>query len=159
MENIEEKIGRNFGLRLKKQREELNFTQDKLAKRIGVSTTSIQNYEAGKLPKSGYVIKLSEVLNCTTDYLLIGKTDAMSNGVQANSGINGGLMFQNNGSVKVIHGMGQRQAEEMAEEKSLKAMRLLTKVMASGNATLINIAMSQLVTLAQAVDEEKKETL
>jgi len=62
----------------------------------------------------------------------------------------------NNGTVKVIQRIGDTQAKVMTEEQSLKAMRLLTKIMASGNATLINIAMSQLVTLAQAVDEDKK---
>ena len=62
----------DFGKRLKELRESFGLTQSDLATKIGVSITTIQNFEANNLPKSQYVIKLSEILNCSTDWLLKG---------------------------------------------------------------------------------------
>ena len=65
----------SFGNNLKKIRQECNLTQEELAKRINTSRSNIANYENDKnMPSIDMLNKLSEVLNCSMDYLL-GKTD------------------------------------------------------------------------------------
>ena len=71
--DLEAKVGTNIALgkRLKKRRKELGITQEKLGKRVGVSTTAIQNWEAGGWPKGKYIVTLVKALNCSLDWLLM----------------------------------------------------------------------------------------
>lgn len=56
---------------IKELREEKNCSQEELGKYIGVSHTSIKNWELGiNEPKASYIIKLAQIFNVTTDYLL-----------------------------------------------------------------------------------------
>lgn len=65
----------SFGNNLKKIRQEKNMTQEELAKKINTSRSNIANYENDKnMPSIDILNKLSEILNCTTDYLL-GKSN------------------------------------------------------------------------------------
>jgi len=66
-------LTKNFGLRVKYQRNEVGLGQVQLAKKVGVSKTTIQNYESGIIPKGKYLAKLSRVLKCSIDWLLIGE--------------------------------------------------------------------------------------
>lgn len=69
----------SFGNNLKKIRQEHEMTQEELAKRIDTSRSNIANYENDKnMPSIEILNKLSEILNCSTDYLL-GKSDARNN--------------------------------------------------------------------------------
>lgn len=69
----------SFGNNLKKIRQEHDMTQEDLAKRINTSRSNIANYENDKnMPSIEILNKLSEILNCSTDYLL-GKSDARNN--------------------------------------------------------------------------------
>lgn len=64
-----------FGKRLRKLRNEAELTQEELAKKIGVSRATVAGYETkGKEPPYSTLQKLSDVLGCSTDYLL-GKTN------------------------------------------------------------------------------------
>lgn len=63
----------DFGHRVQCQRRDCGLTQADLAKKIGVSKTTIQNYEAGNIPKGMYLFKLSRELKCSIDYLIIGE--------------------------------------------------------------------------------------
>ena len=63
-----------FSERLRKLREKMGYSQSKLAKKIGVTTTSIQNLEYKGLPKTGVNLALlAEVLKCSADWLLYGE--------------------------------------------------------------------------------------
>lgn len=65
----------SFGNNLKKIRQENDMTQEELAKKINTSRSNIANYENDKnMPSIEVLNKLSEILNCSTDYLL-GKSD------------------------------------------------------------------------------------
>lgn len=69
----------SFGNNLKKIRQEHDMTQEELAKRINTSRSNIANYENDKnMPSIEILNKLSEILNCSTDYLL-GKSDTKIN--------------------------------------------------------------------------------
>lgn len=63
-----------FASRLRSKREEAGFTQQDLATKIGVSLTSIQNYEAGRIPRGEHLIALSRELSCSIDWILTGST-------------------------------------------------------------------------------------
>ena len=67
----------SFGNNLKKIRQEHEMTQEELAKKINTSRSNIANYENDKnMPSIETLNNLSEVLNCSTDYLL-GKSDTI----------------------------------------------------------------------------------
>lgn len=64
----------SFGDNLKKIRQDYNLTQEELAKKIDTSRSNIANYENNKnMPSIDILSKLSEILDCSIDYLL-GKT-------------------------------------------------------------------------------------
>lgn len=66
----------SFGTSLKKIRQDNNLTQEELAKKINTSRSNIANYENDKnMPSIDILEKLSEIFNCSIDYLL-GKSDA-----------------------------------------------------------------------------------
>lgn len=62
----------NFCDRLKEKRVMAGLTQAELAKKVGMSTRTIQNYELGKNPPSTLEIarKLADALETTVEYLL-----------------------------------------------------------------------------------------
>lgn len=61
--------------RIKILREELNITQQELADKINGAKSTIAMYEKGdRKPSMEVLIKLSDIFNCTIDYLL-GKSD------------------------------------------------------------------------------------
>lgn len=56
---------------LKKIREKRNFTQVKLSVDLGIAQETISGYEIGKsYPSVDILIKLADILNTSTDYLL-----------------------------------------------------------------------------------------
>jgi len=64
-----------FAIRLKNLREIDNLTQEQLAEKIGVSTSTIGLYETGaRNPSRGSLTKLSTLFDVSMDYLM-GKTD------------------------------------------------------------------------------------
>ena len=71
---FEKKIrNQDFGSRLRSLREKNGLTRDDLSKISGISKTSLQNYELGKLPKGSHLKKLCEILNASADWLLFGE--------------------------------------------------------------------------------------
>lgn len=60
-----------FGMRLKNLRENLNLTQNDIAKKLNCSYKMISNYELDKRsPDFEMLIKLSNIFDVTCDYLL-----------------------------------------------------------------------------------------
>lgn len=62
-----------FGTRLQNRREQLHIRKQELAARIGVSLTTIQQYENGQMPKGEFAVRLARVLDCSLDWLLAGE--------------------------------------------------------------------------------------
>ena len=65
-----------FSGRLRQRRLQLELRKQDLAAQVGVSLTTIQQYENGQMPKGEYAVRLSEALRCSLDWLLAGKGDA-----------------------------------------------------------------------------------
>ncbi len=63
----------NFGDRLRQRRESLGIRKQDLATSIGVSLTTIQQYENGQMPKGEFAVRLGQALSCSLDWLLAGK--------------------------------------------------------------------------------------
>lgn len=62
-----------IGQRLKERRISLNLTQAQIAEQTGLSTSQICYMESGKRSFSADIlVSLSEILDCTADYLLKG---------------------------------------------------------------------------------------
>jgi len=60
-----------LGDRIRMQRARLRMSQGELAKRIGISLTSMNAIETGNVdPRASRIKKLAEVLGVSTDYLL-----------------------------------------------------------------------------------------
>lgn len=61
--------------RIKILREELNMTQQELADKLDGAKSTVAMYEKGdRKPSMEVLLKLSEIFNCSIDYLL-GKSD------------------------------------------------------------------------------------
>lgn len=57
--------------RIREQRRKMRYTQKELADKVNVSSQVISNWERGYTePSAEDITKLSEVLDCTSDYLL-----------------------------------------------------------------------------------------
>ena len=59
---------------IKALRKSKSMTQKELAKALGISRATVSKYEAGlRTPNMDMMVKICDVLGCTTDYLL-GRT-------------------------------------------------------------------------------------
>lgn len=74
--------------RIKILREEFRFTQQELADKIDGAKSTVAMYEnETRKPSMEILIKLSEIFNCSIDYLL-GKTDIRNHGKQIDDVLN-----------------------------------------------------------------------
>lgn len=90
MMNLHDKIApyqtRSLGERVRSARKRNNFSQSQLARKVGVSVTTIQNYESSKFPKGEHAVALSLALNCSLDWLLTGSESPASSESTAHNG-------------------------------------------------------------------------
>ena len=64
-----------FGIRIAILRISKGWSQAELARRIGVSASAVGMYEQGrKEPSLGFLVRLAQEFEVTTDYLLMGET-------------------------------------------------------------------------------------
>ena len=60
-----------FGEKLSKLRKESNYTQEQFAEILGVSRQSVSKWESDiAYPETDKLIRISELFDCSTDYLL-----------------------------------------------------------------------------------------
>ncbi|WP_431644620.1 helix-turn-helix domain-containing protein [Enterobacter asburiae] len=58
--------------RIKQKREEMNLSQDQLAKLAGMRQQSLQAIESGATKRPRYLVELANALNCKPEWLLFG---------------------------------------------------------------------------------------
>lgn len=64
-----------ISMRIKELRKENRLTQRQLAEKVGCNQSMIARWEMGECePTASAILKLSEVFNCSSDYLL-GKSE------------------------------------------------------------------------------------
>ena len=57
--------------RIKTLREQAGMSQEKLAKRLGITRSSVNAWEMGiSVPSTQYIVELAKFFNVSTDYLL-----------------------------------------------------------------------------------------
>lgn len=57
--------------RIKLLRENLGITQSELAKRLGITRSSVNSWEMGlNIPSAQYLVELSRIFKVSTDYIL-----------------------------------------------------------------------------------------
>jgi transcriptional regulator with XRE-family HTH domain len=67
-----------LGYKLAKLRKEHNYTQEQLAAVLGVSRQSVSKWESDlAYPETDKLIRLSELFDCSLDYLLKGAEDGV----------------------------------------------------------------------------------
>ena len=60
----------NLGKKIKEYRKLNNITQQELANKLGISRSTLSYYENGEVEPNIYtLLKLSEIMNCSMDYL------------------------------------------------------------------------------------------
>ena len=66
--------------RIKRLREQHNYTQAELAKKLGITRSSVNAWELGiSVPSTQYLVDLSNLFKVSTDYLLgLEKTASLS---------------------------------------------------------------------------------
>ncbi len=66
-------LRKTFGARVKNLRKQKHWSQKELAVKLDIRYQLLNKYESGQhIPPAGTLIKLSEALNTTIDYLLAG---------------------------------------------------------------------------------------
>ena len=69
-----------IGKRIKERRKELRLTQLDIKEKTGISSGNMSDIERGnRLPAANTLLQLSEVLQCSIDYLLRGKSSISEN--------------------------------------------------------------------------------
>jgi SOS-response transcriptional repressor LexA len=66
----------NINDRIKSRRKMLGYTQEQLAKIVGVSQNSIHKIEDGTTRKPRNIIEISKALKCSPDWLLYGRENS-----------------------------------------------------------------------------------
>ena len=63
----------SIGQRIKQRRTQLGLKQMEVTNAVGVSSGNMSDLENGnRLPSAGTLIRLSQILHCSTDYILTG---------------------------------------------------------------------------------------
>jgi transcriptional regulator with XRE-family HTH domain len=62
-----------FAQRMQSRRIALSLRKQELAAMVGVSLTTIQQYENGQYPKGEFAVRLAAALQCSLDWLLAGR--------------------------------------------------------------------------------------
>ena len=70
-------MAKTLGDRIRHARVRYGMSQAELARRIGISSTALNQIESGKTPDPGVsrIVGISSVLGVSTDYLLLGRKD------------------------------------------------------------------------------------
>ena len=110
--------------RIKQLREENNWTQLELSKKMNCAMSSIAMYESEtRKPSMEVLLKLSEIFDCSIDYIL-GKTDIRNSGEQIDDVLNEAMI-----------GMSKKEYEALSEtqKKQIRDFALFVKNQSEGD--------------------------
>ena len=66
-----QKTAMNVGMAIRNYRKKNKYTQQQFAKMLGISVSTLSNYETGKsLPDMRSLVQLTELIGCSTDDIL-----------------------------------------------------------------------------------------
>lgn len=77
---MDEERKKLIGKRIRKCREECNFSQEGLANKLNMKRSNVANYESGRVvPPGNTLLEMSKLFDVTTDYLLGSTNDPYRN--------------------------------------------------------------------------------
>lgn len=104
----------NFGNRLKKLRKDKKISQEDFAKKIGVSRSSVGNYETNQnMPTAEILDKIADILDCSIDYLLC-KTDIKNPGEQIDDILNEAMIGMSKADYEKLTDTQKKQIRDFA---------------------------------------------
>ena len=100
--------------RIKQLREENKWTQLELSRKMDCAMSSIAMYEKGdRKPSMEVLIKLSEIFNCSIDYLL-GKSDVKNPGKQIDDVLNEAMIGMSKKEYEALNETQKKQIRDFA---------------------------------------------
>ena len=100
--------------RIKQLGEENKWTQLELSKKMDCAMSSIAMYEKGdRKPSMEVLIKLSEIFNCSIDYLL-GKSDIKNPGKQIDDVLNEAMIGMSKEEYEALNETQKKQIRDFA---------------------------------------------
>lgn len=109
------------GNRIKKRRKALHLTQMEIKEKTGISSGNMSEIEQGnRLPAAATLVLLSEILECSIDYLLTGKTPEQENLKKL---LNEPVTEEDISFLRLLHGMSKEDKEELLLIAELKYQR------------------------------------
>ena len=120
-----------IGNRIKEKRKELNLTQLDINNKVGISSGNISDIERGnRLPAATTLVQLSDVLDCSIDYILTGKSPNRGNFTFSSLGESLRRLFD---LFQVLSTEDQEEILLIAEMKANKRKRIAEKSSHSEN--------------------------
>ena len=118
MDNME------IGKRIKQRRKELGLTQVQIHTETGISSGNLSLIENGKtLPSSSALIQLSNLLQCSIDYILKGETLNLKNEELFNFKDSSGVSPKDKFLIENFHKLSEYDQDEILAMIDLKIKR------------------------------------
>lgn len=103
-----------IGQRIKERRKELKITQTQIQQKTSISSGNLSCIENGKyLPSSIALMELSQILNCSVDWILTGRTP-----------ISGSSETLDSNEQKLLRGFRELPAEDQDELIEIMMLKL-----------------------------------
>ena len=108
----------SIGKRKKKRRKELHLTQTEIKEKTGISSGNMSDIERGnRLPAATTLAQLSEILDCSIDWILTGKSPVSENLISPDIG------EKDQKLLSLFHEISEEDQEELLMIAQLKYNR------------------------------------
>ena len=108
----------SIGKRIKKRRKELHLTQTEIKEKTGISSGNMSDIERGnRLPAATTLAQLSEILDCSIDWILTGKSPVSENLISPDIG------EKDKKLLSLFHEISEEDQEELLMIAQLKYNR------------------------------------
>lgn len=109
----------SIGTRIKERRKELKLTQLEIKERAGISSGNMSDIERGnRLPAAATLAQLSEILDCSIDWMLTGKS------LEAEKIKLSCIGESDRRLLELFHGMSEEDQEELLMIAQMKYNRI-----------------------------------
>ena len=108
----------SIGKRIKKRRKELHLTQTEIKEKTGISSGNMSDIERGnRLPAATTLAQLSEIFDCSIDWILTGKSPVSENLISPDIG------EKDQKLLSLFHEISEEDQEELLMIAQLKYNR------------------------------------
>ena len=108
----------SIGKKIKKRRKELHLTQTEIKEKTGISSGNMSDIERGnRLPAATTLAQLSEILDCSIDWILTGKSPVSENLISPDIG------EKDQKLLSLFHEISEEDQEELLMIAQLKYNR------------------------------------